>query len=196
MKFLENRGNFLKRKNYKDIIIESAVKALSLKYKDISKDNITTIYVNEFRDMLNSIQLDGYKQDLVNEILEDIDFSNKNISRSKKSNITSSGIEYMPTIIEPIIPDAIMVISHNPNAIRFNNLKEYKEYAELQKYFSSSHSHCFYSKENQDYFHKNGSKHADPDEVLSDIVFNTGRELVQVWDNKNMIGYVVPGTFN
>lgn len=193
MKYLENRGKFIKRKSYKDIIIENAVKALKDKCKDITVENITTVYANELGNLLVSIQLEGYKQECLEEILEDIDWSNTNISRNVKSKITTSGTE--PTVIEPIIPDAIMVISNNPNAIRFNNYEEYKEYAGEQKYFSSSHSHCFYSKENQEYFQKNGSQHADPDEALSDMVFNTGRELVQVWDNKNQIGYIVPGSF-
>lgn len=187
MKYLKNRGKFIKRESYKDIIIENAVKALKVSCKDITKENITTVYVNEFKELLNSIQLEGYKQDALKEILEDIDWSNPNIKRASR-------IDEQPSIYDPIIPDAIMVISNNPNATRFNNIEEYKAYAEAQKYFNASHSHCFYSKENMEYFHANGSQHADPDEALSDILKNNG-DIVQVWDQKNQIGYVVAGTY-
>jgi hypothetical protein len=117
---------------------------------------------------------------------EDIDFSIKNIHRNNSNEITIS---------EPIIPDALMVISNNPKAIKFSKLDEYKIFADKQKYFSAYHSHCFYSKENQEYFHMNGSMHKDKSEILSSIVFNTGREIVQVWDEKNQIGYVIPGKY-
>ncbi len=124
----------------------------------------------------------------INEFLfEGIDWSNKNIYQKELGS--------EPTVREPIIPDALMIISNNPNAIKFNNFEEYKEFAEKQVYFSSSHSHCFYSIENENYFHKNGSKHLDPDEELSELLFNTGHEIVQVWDNKNQIGYIIPGKF-
>ena len=188
MKYLENRNSYIKRKNYKDIIIENAVKALNKVNKKINKDNIFSVYLEEFKFILNSIELEGYKQEAVIELLEDIDWSISNIRKGRN-------FEDQPSIVEPIIPDALMVISNNPNAIRFNNYEEYKEYSGKQKYFSASHSHCFYSQENKEYFHNNGSQHADPDEGLSDILFNTGHEIVQVWDNKNQIGYVVPGTY-
>lgn len=188
MKYLENRNRYINKKNYKDIIIETAVKALKVDNSNINRDNIFTIYLEEFKFLLNSIQLDGYKSDALKELLEDIDWNNKNINKGK-----SFGDQ--PTINEPIIPDALMVISNNSTAIRFNNYNEYKEFADAQKYFSASHSHCFYSQENMEYFHKNGSKYADPDEEMSDILFNTGREIVQVWDNKNQIGYIVPGVY-
>jgi hypothetical protein len=186
MKYLENRGRFVKIKNYKNTIIESAVMALSDLYKDINKDNILTSYSNHLKHLLTSIKVEGYKMEAINSILEDIDWSNGNINKR---------LGEQPTISEPIIPDALMIISNNPNAIRFNNKEEYDEFASVQKYFSASHSHCFYSMENKEYFHKNGSHYADSDEGLSDVLFNTGRDIVQVWDNKNQIGYVVPGTY-
>ena len=75
MKYLENRNSYIKRKNYKDIIIENAVKALNKVNKKINKDNIFSVYLEEFKFILNSIELEGYKQEAVIELLEDIDWS-------------------------------------------------------------------------------------------------------------------------
>ena len=96
------------------------------------------------------------------------------------------------TINEPIIPDAIEVISKNPNAIKFTNKSEYNSFAKNQQYFSASHSHSFYNKEENDSFSQNGSKYDDQDAEQSDILFETGHEIVQVWDNKNNIGFIIP----
>ena len=75
MKYIENRNSYIKRKNYKDIIIENAVKALNKVNKKINKDNIFSVYLEEFKFILNSIELEGYKQEAVIELLEDIDWS-------------------------------------------------------------------------------------------------------------------------
>ncbi len=108
---------------------------------------------------------------------------NENIL-SNKYNIT--------TINEPIIPDAIEVISQNPNAIVFNNKQAFDEFAKQQRYFSASYSHAFYSPEEMQEWSRNGNQHTDPDSENSLLLFETGRELVQVWDNKNSIGYIIP----
>ena len=108
---------------------------------------------------------------------------NENIS-SNKYNIT--------TINEPIIPDAIEVISQNPNAIEFHDKQSFDEFAKQQRYFSASYSHCFYSAEEMQEWSRNGNQYSDPDSENSLILFETGRELVQVWDNKNSIGYIIP----
>lgn len=112
---------------------------------------------------------------------------NKNIFKGKYGYLT---------IDEPIIPDAIQVISQNPNAIKFTDKQSYDEFANQQRYFSASHSHAFYSPEEMEEWRKSGNRYKDPDSEQSDILFNTGHEPVQVWDNKNQIGYVVPSERN
>lgn len=107
----------------------------------------------------------------------------ENVIRNKNGNTT---------IKEPIIPDAVEVISKNPNVIKFTDKNNFDEFINKQQYFSASHSHSFYSPEEKEEWSQSGGKYTDPDSEQSDIIFNTGRELVGVWDNKNSVGYVVP----
>jgi len=131
---------------------------------------------------------------------EDIENYDNNINEMIGENESNKNIykgQYgYYTIDKPIIPDAIEVISQNPEAIKFTDKQSYEELANQQKYFSASHSHCFYSPEEQEQWYKSGNKYSDMDSEQSDILFNTGHELVQVWDNKNNIGYVVPSKRN
>jgi hypothetical protein len=96
------------------------------------------------------------------------------------------------TIKSPIIPDAIQILSKNKNAIKFTNKNEFDNLANKEKYFSASQSHCFYTPNEHQEWLNNGNKYSDSDSENSKIVFDTGHRLVQVWDNKNNIGYIVP----
>lgn len=99
------------------------------------------------------------------------------------------------TVNDPIIPDVIKILSKNKNAIKFSNKASFDSFARKQKYFSASHSHCFYTKKEMDDFHKNGSVNTIDGEK-SDILFDTGHRPVQVWDEKNKIGYIIPSDIN
>lgn len=118
---------------------------------------------------------------------DDIDESNIMV----ESNIYNNkyGIQ---TIEKPIIPDAVTILSKNPNAVKFTDKNSFDRFASQQKYFSASHSHCFYTPKEYDDFSRTGSQYNDPDSQQSKMVFETGHELVQVWDNKNNVGYVIP----
>lgn len=96
------------------------------------------------------------------------------------------------TIKKPIIPDALKVLSKNKDAIKVNSKSEFDTIAGKQGYFSASYSYCFYTPEEYEAW---TNKHAAPSEdaVKSVMLFNTGRELVQIWDERNQIGYIVPG---
>jgi len=96
------------------------------------------------------------------------------------------------TVDQPIIPDAIEVISKNPNAVEFSDKQSFDNFANQQKYFSASYSHAFYTPEERQEWSRNGSQYSDPDSENSILLFETGHEIVQVWDNKNSIGYVIP----
>jgi len=128
------------------------------------------------------IDPNGYNIPL-NQVMRINGMNEENIE-SNKYNIT--------TISEPIIPDAIQVVSQNSNAIEFTDKQSFDEFANQQQYFSASHSHCFYSVEEKQEWSRNGGKYSDPDSEQSVLVFETGHKPVQVWDNKNSIGYVVP----
>jgi len=132
--------------------------------------------------ILNSKGTAGYDPDASNRAYQD----NLRYNNSRNPNIQGT------TVKEPIIPDAIAAIQTNPKAKVFGNKQSYDDFANQQQYFSASHSHCFYSPEERQEWSKNGSKYTDQDSEQSDMVFETGHELVQVWDNKNNRGYVVP----
>lgn len=136
--------------------------------------------------ILNSKGTAGYDPDASNRTYKD----NLIYNNSRNPNIQGT------TVTEPIIPDAIDAIQANPDAKQFYDKQSYDEFANQQQYFSASHSHCFYSPEEQQEWSKNGGKYDDPDSEQSDILFDTGHELVQVWDNKNNRGYVVPSERN
>ena len=96
------------------------------------------------------------------------------------------------TIDKPLIPDAVKILSNNKNALAFHDKSSFDSFANQQKYFSASQSHCFYTEDEYNEFSQNGSQYVDPDSKASTIVFETGHEPVQVWDNKNNIGFIVP----
>jgi hypothetical protein len=107
-----------------------------------------------------------------------------------KSNIYQHKHGY-PSIEIPLIPDAIEVISKNKNAIRYTDKKEFEEFANAQRYFSAGYTHCFYTLDEYNQWHKNGSKYTDKDSENSKVLKQFG-EIIQVWDEKNHVGYVVP----
>lgn len=86
------------------------------------------------------------------------------------------------TIEKPIIPDAILVLSQNENAVEFNNKEEFTDFLNNQRYFSASYSKAFDTMEDYNEMNEN------TDSIL---LFDTGHELVAVWDSNNNIGYVV-----
>jgi hypothetical protein len=135
------------------------------------------------------------KQESKQRLFEVMQRLDKTFKSRLNENIYKSRDGYF-TISEPIIPDAIEAISKHPEAIEFRDKQSFDEFADKQKYFSASYSHCFYSPEEKEEWHRNGNKHNDSDSEQSVMLFNTGHELVQVWDNKNQIGYVVPSKLN
>ena len=94
-------------------------------------------------------------------------------------------------LAQPIIPNAINIISLNPNVQQFDTKEEYLNFINNENYFSASHSHAFYSGDEYNEWHSNGNKYNNNDSKESDILFNTG-DLVGVWDNKNSIGFALP----
>lgn len=102
------------------------------------------------------------------------------------------------TINYPIIPDAINVISKNPKAIKFNNRDEFKKTLKNQEYFSASHSHCYYSVDDMEASQRNEPDWMDGNTNISEankgsiLLFETGKEIVAVWDERNNVGYIVP----
>ena len=90
---------------------------------------------------------------------------------------------------EPIIPNAVDKLKDIHNVITINDKNEFDNLVSQQKYFSASHSHCFYSKDEYETWSK--THVSSDDAVNSDIIKNCG-DLVAVWDNKNKIGYVLP----
>jgi hypothetical protein len=135
------------------------------------------------------------KQNSKQRLFEVMSRLDKTFKPKLNENIYKSRDGYL-TISEPIIPDAIEAISKHPEAIEFTDKQSFDEFANKQKYFSASYSHCFYSPEEKEEWHRNGSKYNDRDSEQSVMLFNTDHELVQVWDNKNQIGYVVPSKLN
>ena len=102
------------------------------------------------------------------------------------------------TIRNPIIPDAIEVLSKDPRAVKFTHRGNFEAFLDKQKYFSASESHCFYSMEDEEAFHhgedqwrqdNSGISEADKG---SEMKFETGHELVSVWDGRNSVGYILP----
>jgi len=103
---------------------------------------------------------------------------NENIYRSKYGHMT---------IDKPIISDAITLLSQNSNAVEFSDKSEFDVFLNKQPYFSASYSHCYYTEEDME-----ANKPADNCVLL----FETGREVVAVWDDINKIGFVLPKQMN
>jgi len=109
--------------------------------------------------------------------------------------INKYGIE---TINKPIISDALMVISKDENAVKFTNKEEFNSFLEKQKYFSASYSHCYYSEEDYQAAQRGDEKFRNGSTGISEadrgcvILFETGRELIAVWSEKDKIGFIIP----
>lgn len=115
------------------------------------------------------------------------DFINENANIiANKYNIT--------TVNDPIVPDAITVMSNIPEAINFTDRKKFDAYLDKQTYFSCSYSHCYYTKEDLQKSHKDGT-YKNPAENCV-MLFETGHELVAVWNDKNSIGYILPSKYS
>src|ERR1035437_263551 len=146
-------------------------------------------FVNEIYDELASDRVGG-SDDTAHHGFEEPsdDIHTKDIN--VHSNIITSKHGHT-TINKPLISDAIKILSTEKGAIKFNSKEQFKDFLRKQKYFSASHSYCFYSPEEHDNWVK---KHVAPSEdaFASDMVFETGHELVAIWDNKNSIGYIIP----
>lgn len=95
------------------------------------------------------------------------------------------------TVKEPIITDVVKILSKKPNAIKVNSKAEFDAVANEQRYFSASYSHCFYSLEEKENWYKTHQK--SPESENSVMLFDTGNVPVQIWDDKNQIGYIIPG---
>lgn len=102
------------------------------------------------------------------------------------------------TIDKPIIPDAINALSKEPNAVKFNDKANFDNFLKEQKYFSPSYSHCYYSIEDLEASYRGESEWRDGSKGISEadkgcvMLFETGRELVAIWDERNRVGYIVP----
>jgi hypothetical protein len=93
------------------------------------------------------------------------------------------------TIDKPIIPDAIEIISKNKNAVKFTNRNEFDRFASEQKYFSAGYSHCFYDLEEYQTWM---TDHTKSDTSENSVLLKQFGEILQVWDDKNKIGYIIP----
>jgi len=136
-----------------------------------------------------------YKDNTEKRLFEVMNVVDRSYKPKLQENILSNK-HGVTTVNKPIIPDVVEILSQNPKAVKFTDKQSYDEFANQQQYFSASHSHAFYSPEEQLQWSMSGGKYSDPDSEQSDILFETGREPVQVWDNKNSIGYVIPSERN
>jgi len=102
---------------------------------------------------------------------------------------------------EPIIPQAIRIMEADPRAVQFNDKISFQNFLKQQQYFSASYSHCYYSEEDLQMAREGHPKFRDGHDGTKGIseadkgcimLFETGHELVAVWDEKNQTGYVVP----
>jgi hypothetical protein len=123
--------------------------------------------------------MDRTKQRLF-EVMSKIDSSFK--QKLNEDNIYQSKYGHT-TLDKPIISDAIKILSENPKAIKFNNKQEFEQVLNNQKYFSASYSHAFQTIE--DYNNRNSDEQ-------SILLFETGHEIVGVWDDINSIGFILP----
>lgn len=114
-----------------------------------------------------------------------------------KENIYTNkyGIE---TIDEPIIGDALMVISKDKRAVKFKKKSDFDSFLKNQRYFSASYSHCYYSLEDYkaaqigDERFKSGNVGISEADRGCVMLYETGHELVAVWSEKDKVGYIIP----
>lgn len=179
-----------------DFDIEAAIYWFANGYHGGQNSNLySALSTSEFRPSPMSKGIEDEESEMATMMYQDLVDNYGGAQDSVDEEIHRSKYGHM-TISEPIIPDAIQVISDNPEAIQFLNKQEYDNFANQQKYFSASHSHAFYSPEEMEQWRKSGNQYKDKDSELSDILFDAGHEVVQVWDNKNRRGYVVPSKRN
>ena len=89
---------------------------------------------------------------------------------------------HIDKINDPIIPDAIDILSNNKRSTKVTNKSKFDKILKQETYFSSSYSTTFQSPED----YKN--RIVDEDSV---ILKDLG-DLVAVWDDKNSVGYIIP----
>jgi len=121
----------------------------------------------------------------------------KKIIKEENNNIYTNKY-FTTTIDKPIIPDAIKVISSDKDSIKFTDKNKFNSFLEKQKYFSASYSHCYYSMDDYTASCDGDKRFRDGCIGISEadrgciMLFETGRKLVAVWDEKNKIGYIIP----
>ncbi len=94
--------------------------------------------------------------------------------------VNKYGIE---TVSDPIIPDVVDILSKNPKAIKVRSKEEFDSIAEQQTYFSPSRSYCFYSEVEMSGWQKTHIQTKESEDSV--LMFETGHEPVQIWDEKN-----------
>jgi len=105
---------------------------------------------------------------------------------------------HIKTIDNPIIPDAIEIMSNNPDVIKFTHKGNFDEFLNKQRYFSASQSHCFYNIEDYESFHRGEDQWRRDNTGISEadkgclMLFETGHELAAIWDSRNSVGYILP----
>lgn len=90
-----------------------------------------------------------------------------------------------------LIPEALEEISKKENAIKVTSKEEFDRIAKKQKYFNAIQTHSFYTNTEYTEWSKDGSTYTDKDSENSIILYNND-DIVQVWDDKNSIGYIIP----
>lgn len=92
------------------------------------------------------------------------------------------------TIQIPIVNDAIEAMKLNDSGpLEFIDRTSMERFIDGQHWFSLSSSIAFQSEE----IYKEWSKHGDGKPTGDNIWFETGREVVAVWDNLNKKGYAI-----
>ena len=98
---------------------------------------------------------------------------------------------------EPIIPDAIKMLKGVPGVKKYTDKKKFDKDLESQNYFSASHSHSYYSKEDLDAARSGDKRFRKGSTGISEsdrgavLLSNLG-DLVAVWSPIHKVGYIVP----
>jgi len=151
-------------------------------YNIFSQLNFDNTYTpQEVKEKFNTLTTNPNQLSLFESLLKKALLEN-NIYRNKYN---------IETVSDPIIPDVVKILSNNPKAIKVNNKAQFEDLANEQVYFSPSRSHCFYSEEEMNNWRSDNTK-ISPEAEESVLVFETGREPVQIWDEKNKIGFIIP----
>jgi len=86
-------------------------------------------------------------------------------------------------LYDPIVPDGVTLMKSNKNSKKFEDRESFIRFLKEQKYFSASYSRCF-----QDIT----DLREDREDKESIMLFETGHELVAIWDDKQKVGYILP----